>query len=48
VFETSEGRAHLLTDLDRYRAPGVGAAYTPEARIEQAPLPRLARAMLRP
>jgi hypothetical protein len=48
VFETSEGRAHLLTDLDRYRAPGVGAAYTPGARIEQAPLPRLARAMLRP
>jgi hypothetical protein len=48
VFETSEGSARLLPDLDRYRPPGVGAAYIPEARIEQAPLPRLARAMLRP
>ncbi len=48
VFETSEGSARLLTALDRYRAPDAGAAYAPEARIEQASLPRLARAMLRP
>jgi hypothetical protein len=45
VFETLEGGAQLVANLDRYRA---GVLYAPEVRIERAGMPPRARAMLLP